>query len=255
MTTPTDICNRALSEMGTQSTIASLSESSPEAVQCALWYTTLRQQLLRMANWGFARRQVVLTELGNYADATSPYPWLYKYAYPSDCIKFRYTIAPPYPAVNPSVAPQVGVGPVGPQWGPSRACRFLIDEDVDGSGVVTKTIISNVSQAIGAYTMDVVNPDRWDSLFEGAMVAALAYRLVIPLSGNVGMRQDFAASAERMIIRAQVADGNEAVPSSDHTVDWIEARGCGYPGGYAYGQGLAGWGSWYGSNDAMNWGM
>lgn len=239
--------------MGTQTTIASLAEQSRAAVQCALWYDNQRQSLLRTAPWGFARRQQVLTLLGSYVDATSPYPFLYKYAYPSDCLKFRYILAPPS-NVAPT-GPQVSVGQPGPVcWAPSRANRYLVMVEVDpDTNISTKVIVSNVALAIGVYTADVVDTDLFDPMFESALAASLAYKLVIPLSGNVGMREQFRLSSEGSITNARVADGNEAIPTTDHVVDWMSARGVsGYAGMPGCG---ADWGSWNCSWDTMNWGM
>lgn len=191
--------------------------------------------------------------LGNLEQGTSPYPSLFKYAYPADCLKFRYTIPPPAPTGYP-VAPQVGIGGIAPLWcGPSRQYRFLVNSDVDADGHATKTLLSNVPGAIGIYTMDVTNPDMFDDLFQGALTAALSYKLVIPLAGDSGMREQFAKSAQDSILQARVVDGNEAIPSSDHSVDWITTRGVGSV--YGYGNYGSGWGDYYGFNESMNWGM
>lgn len=257
MTTPVDICNRALSEMGTQSTIASLEEESPEGVQCALWYNTIRRQLLRAATWGFARRQMSLTLIStiNTNTPAAPYPFLFKYAYPADCLKLRYLFAPPQINNTNPAEPAVDVGPSG-WWtiSPRRDWRFVINEDVDQeTGALTKTILSNVPYAVAAYTMDVTNCDRMDELFQGALTAALAYRLVIPLTGNAGMRPDFKQSALESVRIAQAADGTESITTTDHEVDWISARG---PSGpfMLGGVGGAGWGNWFAGNESLNWG-
>ncbi len=255
-----DICNRALSEIGAQSTIASLDEESQPAVYCKLWYDNIRQGLLRAATWSFARRQVVLAELGNLADATSPYPWLYKYQYPSDCLKFRYVLAPPFLVEGAITPPQVGVGIPGLlNLAPSRQNRWLINGEVDPlTGVNSTTIVSNVIQAIGVYTADVTDVNQFDTLFESALTSALSYKLCMPLSGNVGMRDSFRLQAEGSILHAQVASGNEALATTDHVVDWVAARGAPSPWALGFGNGACGldqgWGSWFGSNDAMSWG-
>lgn len=263
MTTKFDICNMALSEIGTQSTIASFVEESNEAVQCALWYDTMRKRLLRAAQWGFARRQVVLTLLGDLIpDDSSPYPYLFKYRYPSDALKIRYILCPP-PVLNNSVAPSVGL-PIGPpSWlAPSRANRFIVASEVIET-VDTKLILTNVGEindvladaggAIGVYTADVEAVGVFDELFIGALASALAYKLCIPLSGNVGMRDGFAKAAQEAIMEARAADGNEAIPSTDIRVDWMEGRGIGSPFGYGTVGGSA-WGQWWGGYDNMNWG-
>lgn len=251
------ICNQALSEIGTQSAIADLMEASAEGQQCALWYDDLRKRLLRTAQWGFARRQVVLTQLGDAQDLTAPYPYLFKYAYPSDALKIRYLLAPPVPPPTGSTNPPVvGVSVPFPFWmSPSRANRFMIASDVDSEGNSRKVILSNVCAAIAVYTADEQNPDVFDDLFSGALSSTLAYKLCMPLSGNVGQRDQFARSAQAAILEARAADGNEAIPSSDVTVDWITTRGIGSGIGAAAFTlaGGSGWGSWYNGNDNMNW--
>ncbi len=100
------ICNRALSAIGTRSQIASLEEDSEEAKQCLLIYDTTRTSLLQAAHWDFARATAYLTLLkalpgtpenptvtssNNWNPATMPAPpWLYSYGYPPDCIQVRY---------------------------------------------------------------------------------------------------------------------------------------------------------------------
>lgn len=253
----TDICNRALSAIGTQSFIASLAEQSPEAVNCALWYDNTRTSLLRAAPWAFARKQLFLTLLGKFSDGTSPYPWIFKYAYPEDCLKFRYIVQPPFPIEGAISPPQVGVGPIGPTWlRPSRQWRFLINSDIDENGNEVKTILSNVCNAIGVYTRDSDNPDMFDSQFDSALTAALAHKLVIPLSGNVGMRDGFEKSAEKSVLNAMVSNANESITSSDVQVDWIAARSVGAYGALnGYGSPGIEWGQCCSNYDSLNWSM
>lgn len=61
----TIICNLALSAIGTRSTITSLTEASAEAQTCALHYVNVRNELLRDANWNFARKQINLALLND----------------------------------------------------------------------------------------------------------------------------------------------------------------------------------------------
>lgn len=263
MTSDVSICNLALSEIGNRAQmITSLEEDSAEANQCALWYDTLRKRLLRTAPWGFCRYQTNLAQLGDLLpDNTSPFPWLYKYAHPADCLKMRYIIAPPPVNVGTAsvVAPQVGLSTPACWWqGASRANRFVIASDTDANGQRRNVVLSNVFQAIGVYNGDVTDPALFDELFVGALASALAYKIVIPLNGNVGEREQMRKSAEDAILQARVADGNEAIPRSDVQVDWIDTRGVGpYYGAYGAmgGVGPTGWGQWCGSWDSMSWGM
>lgn len=232
MTSPVDICNAALSLMGSRSTITNLNEGSAEAINCSIWYDRLRKQLLRSAPWGFARTQVLLTQLGSLAASTAPYPWAYKYSYPNDCLKLRYILP------QPSDPTQVTC------WSPSRAYRFLVANDPSG-----RVLLSNVFSAIGVYTKDEGNPAMFDPLFEGALIALLAAHLVIPLSGNANMRAQFIQLARDTITEAKVADGNEAIPTSDFTPDWIAARGAS-----SFAPAIFDLGQWYSGYDNMSWG-
>ncbi len=259
MTAPVDIVNRALSEIAARALVADLTENTPQGTQARLWYTPSRQQLLRTAPWGFARKTLALTQLGLIADVPpgSPYPFLVKYAYPSDCQKMRYILPPPVAAVSAgSVAPNVSSAFVYPWCPPSRQYRFLISND-DTVVPSRRVILSNVPGAIAVYTKDEEDPDVFDSLFTDALQATLSNRFVMPLTGNVSMKSAYAQLAQSAIVQARVADGNESIPSSDIRVDWIETRmvGGGYGWGPDFGGGASGWGQWMCSYDNMNWSM
>lgn len=246
MTTAVDICNLALSEIGTRSTIDALDEGSKESIQCALWYDRMREALLRAAPWGFARAQFPLTLLGSAATTTSPYPWSFKYAYPSDALAIRYLL-PPTPPLADVIPPQSSYSFCWP--GPSRTSRFIIAND-GAPGEHAKVILSNVETAQAVYITNEDDPDLFDPSFVLALAAALAFKLVIPLTGNVGMRTTFAQAAQDAVTSARVSDGNEAIPTTDHIPDWMAARGLG--GAYANNFSL---GNWFTPYQDINWGM
>ncbi len=260
MVAPVDIVNRALSEIGARTLISDLNEASPAGAQARLQYNATREQVLRAAHWGFARKTVTLTNLGQLLDTPpgSPYPWLEQYLYPPDCIKFRYVLAPPCPVVSDtSPAPDVSVqNPLFIPWTmPRRDWRYVVAVD-DSTTPARRVLLSNVPQAIGVYTANIQDPDLWDPLFTNALVMALANKFVQPLSGNVGLKTSYAQLAEAALTSARVADGNEAVPSTDHVVDWIAARGVygSWAGGeYVQGGGGLGWGQWNAQWDGMGW--
>lgn len=257
MTTAIDICNRALSKMGARMTITALDSSSPASAACALWYDTIRMQLLRAAPWGFSRKTVMLTSLGLATDSPNivPYPWVDMYEYPADCLKFRYVLPPPSITTTGSITPPSVGGAVFPWWGmPSRSFRYLVSQYTDATPTTVKVLLSNVVQAYGVYTSDVTDPALMDEQFIQALVSALAAELVMPLSGNVQMIPTFTQLAQGAIVAARATDGNEAIPSSDVKVDWIETRGVGplYPG---VNVNWGNYGSWYSGWDSSAWGM
>ena len=250
MTSPVDICNRALSDIGAQATITSLDDPGVEGVNCKLWYDKLRTMLLRSAHWGFARAQVGLSELGNLQAGTSAYPWQYKYQYPSDCLKVRYLLYPQVLSSASSGIPLTGDSWAGEGLMPSRANRFLIASDKDGAGANRRVILSNVQQAVGVYTADIADPYMFDPLFEDALCAALSARLILPITGNAGMKSSFEQLVLAKVTSARVADGNEALPTSDSTPDWIRTRGI----SPYFDLGIGSLGSFYGSWDQLGWG-
>ena len=255
MTTSVDICNRALSEIGTRSTISSLTDGSTEAVACSIWYDTTRKQLLRKARWGFARTQATLTQVGDlYPDNTSPFPELYAYTYPPNCLQLRYIICQPT-YVTATGGAFVNTGNWESGWGqPSRNNRFIVHLQTDGSGNQSKLVLANIYNALAIYTADVQNTEFFDELFTQALVSALAFRLVIPLSGNVGMRNEFAQAATEAILEARAADGNEAISSTDHTPDWMKTRFIGGSYGWNPYSIEGNWGMWTESCGDAAWG-
>jgi hypothetical protein len=203
MTSITDICNRALDEIGARAVIANLNEASLEATTCARHYDNCRRMLLRTAPWGFARKQANLALLGDLTSGTSPQPWQYKYQYPADCVLFRYIMSP-----------------VGLPRQPDISARFLLNyEDAN------QTILSNVSQAIGVYNADVQDPTRFDDLFQNALTLFVASKLAIPLTGNAGIKQAMEALLKDAVVQARASDANEGLTSSGHVPDWIAGRG------------------------------
>ena len=106
MTELIDIGNRALQALGSRTTMASLSESSNEAIQTNLVITQIRDELLRTAPWNCATNTAVLTYITsvpgtpeNLSPGQTTWqkgipapPWAYEYQYPVDCLRALYVI-------------------------------------------------------------------------------------------------------------------------------------------------------------------
>lgn len=247
MTSSIDLCNMALGEISAKRTINSFDDASAEAVNCKLFYTDTRQCLLRASRWGFARAQSELTLIGTLTDNTSVYPWGYKYRFPPEAAAIRYLLQGPQ-TVDAAV---VLTGDPYPFWGnPTRNNRFLVA--YDGG---EKVVLSNVTNALAVYTQDLDIPDMFDPLFRRALVASLAGRLAMPLSGSINLRNQQYAIAQAAVDEAKVADGNEAVPTTDHTPDWMLARSAGPRAGYGFpGTSPFDLGYWFEGQDALPWG-
>lgn len=116
-----DICNRALQMAAARSTITALDDGTNEANNCNLLFEEIRDQVLSMAWWNFARKtkqmnlfkaapgtpEAWFPRFSPNAQAIAPTftnlwfdwlpapPWLYAYQYPIDCIQFRYLTPQP----------------------------------------------------------------------------------------------------------------------------------------------------------------
>lgn len=284
---PADVANQALDAAGIDFTIGDLEEGTRPAQVMLRAYGQNLRQLLRAANWNWARREVDLVLL---ADATGQTPlvgsivpageFIYEYAYPIDAAKIRFI--PWHPGTNPGIpagnivpanntAPLTTATPlrVGHRIIPAK---FIIANDanyppppgqalseVQGQSPSGRVVIlCNVQNAKCIYTTTVFYPSMWDPLFREALVALLASVVALPLAKDkrfgMQMRKDNLEIAKAKIKEARVVDGNESVASSDIAVDWMRMRRSGgwgaSRGGYGDvgGQG-GGWG--YGQYDSM----
>jgi hypothetical protein len=279
--TPTDVANEALDSVGWPNVLGDIEDGSEQGAILLRKYRQCLMQLLRSANWDFARKTVPLTLL---ADATGntpnvgtavPIPWIYEYAYPTDCMKVRFVPfnyanqADMTPANNiqiPQTPLLTGVGTqalIGTRLRPSR---FVIATDfnypppqgqqtwdIQGISPQGRTVVlSNVRMASVVYTALVLYPSVWDSLFRAAFVAYLASEVAMPLWTKTDRKFGLQMRGEQInIVRAKVqearlVDGNEGFYSSDIPVDWMQSRRVG--GGWTGRNGGLG-----GNNDGV-WG-
>lgn len=250
MASPVDICNLALQQIGTQSTVSSInpSDGSPEGNACSLFYTPMLQALHRSAHWNFARRQVNLTLLraavinGVVSDNPPPTPWLYEYIYPTDCLAVRFIMPYINPADSLPVPLTTGQSAV-PVWFSGPQVPFVVSSDVNAQGAPIKVILCNMPQAQLVYTHDYTQqPNIWDAHFYTAASAYLAAWLVNPLSRNRSLWNDLFAIVKDVVGQARVSDGNEGVTTTDHLPDWMRIRGAlGASGWYFDSQCYYGW--------------
>ena len=117
--------------------------------------------------------------------------------------------------------------------GPPVRFKVIVDQigaggRPDPQGSDQRVIVTNQEQAILCYVRRVTNPDVWDDQFQQALVAALASRLVISLTGDKGLAQLKLSEANQHITMARAMDGNEGLTVNDVTPDWIRTRGISY---------------------------
>jgi len=229
MASKVDICNLALSCVGTRSTIASLNESSAEARQLKLQYPNALDAILSAAHWNFARAQKALSLLKDATLSppdTVPVPWMFEYDYPSDCVLARY------------VMPQYANGPALQPFVQGPAIPFLVSTDLDNSGNRKKVILTNEYQANLVYTTRIDDPALYDGQFIQAFANYLGALVCIPLSGDKSLMKLAYEKADKITKDARASNGNEGLTVNDHVPDWIRVRG--YAADWAYPPGSVG---------------
>lgn len=214
------IANMALDAIGTRSTIASLSESSAEAKAISRHWDNAVASVLRAAHWNFARKQIPLTLLQDGTNGGNPpTPWLYEYAYPSDCLLLRY------------LQPQIQVQPVPAPGTPSPVAavgppvRFILGTDVDTNSNPINVILTNQPQAVGIYTFRNTNINMWDELAVQALAAYLGARVCIALTGDKATMKMVFDMAVKFVTDARALNGNEGITVIDSIPDWMRVRG------------------------------
>lgn len=232
MPTDVEICNLALSAIGTKSSIASLAEVSAEAEACAIWYPIVRDRVLRKRLWGCARGTIVLTLNKELPTSPSDYlwddslpspPYRFEYEYPTDCVRARYII--PYgDQVPPASYDQFYTyGTNRPAYGVNE--RYPIKYEIASSEEGERVILTSQEDAVLIYTKQLTDPDTWDVGLQQAIISELAQRLAIPLTGREELEKSRFQLAAFDLETAAVDDANEGLDVVDPPLpDWLTAR-------------------------------
>lgn len=186
-----DICNMALSFLGMRA-VASLSEHTPEAIGAERFYGIALEQVLRDYPWKFAQRRERLALVDVPEGWTREYA--FAYAYPKNALRLHHLIEP-----------------CG-----AKSKKFQVAADE------TRTImLSDISDALGAFTAKVDDITRFDPMFVQAMARKLQALLVKPLLKN---NPSLVKEAEELyaleIARAKTADAREGEPFHDGDPEW-----------------------------------
>ena len=223
MSSEVDICNRALSALGDEATVASIDppEGSAQADHCARWYPVARDQVLQAHTWSFATRRIAL------AQVQFDYPmWQYAYAYPDDCLKLfsilppdatnDYSVGLPLPVHVPLF--ETALPPTGyvPQ-------PFEIETDADGDIIV----LTNQYQAVARYVARITDTTKFSQAFEEAVVRLLASYLAGPIikgaegrAESRGQYQIYGAA----LAEAMKSDGVQRQIRPQQVVPWMRGR-------------------------------
>lgn len=164
------ICNMALSHIGSDARVSSISppDGSVEAGHCATFYDLARTEMLEPGNWAFALKRASLSRTSN-PSAT----WSYAYTKPSDCLR-------PLRVLRPNIAVTVFTQDASAIADDSDSAPFEIEGEV---------LYTNQADAVLVYTCDVTDSTKFTPTFTSALSYALASYLAGPVvKGNEGAK-------------------------------------------------------------------
>jgi len=163
-----DLCNQVLVELGYPKRIGDIFEGAKASRVALEVFGQTRDELIDSDDWPFARRTVAMALLkgpppaGGYNPATpwtTAYPkpgWLYEYTYPADCLEFNAVIAPPQAMFDLDPQPAV----------------WRVDND-NAFDQPQKVLLTNVKNAMGVYTAQVVDISTWEPGFISILIKKL----------------------------------------------------------------------------------
>lgn len=193
MTSQADLCNMALTHCHANATIQSISEGTTESNACQTYYDMILNSMMRDHPFNFANSYELLALNG-----TAVTPWLYRYAYPTDCLRI-------IEIVNPA--------------GTQDKIKYEIYQD-GGS----KFILTNQENATLKFTETITDPNRFDASFIAAFTWILAYHISGTVTGSKEITQKCLTIAANMWSAATTNDSNEGEPDVDESAEWIVAR-------------------------------
>ena len=181
----TEIANLALSHLGVGKEIASLTETSSEARACNRFYETARDETLRAAEWGFARKVLAL----GLIEEEPTEEWGFSYTYPADCLFVRKI-----------------------QSGVRSDTRSTVISYELSYGTAATVIFTDQEDAIAEYTVKVTDVARFPVDFTTAVSYRLAYLAaprVLSISNVAKIQADVLSKWREELAVATAAAYNE----------------------------------------------
>lgn len=192
MTTETEICNLALSEIGARQLVDFDTDTTEEARACRLHYAQTRDALLRRHQWNFALTRADLDEAADEPISD----WDTAWELPADCVR---VISLPSDT------------PYKPHQEFAVEGRLVL---VRGLDAVTLLYVSSAAPIAD-----------WDPLFIDAMALSLAIKLAKSIAHDVAMAQAAAATLAQLALPAAfTADARETLSNENHGPAWRRAK-------------------------------
>jgi hypothetical protein len=210
-----DICNVALSAVGADAVVTSISppDGSVEAGHCARFYPLARKLMIETGPCVFALKRAELAEVDNASEV-----WSYAYVLPADCIKpLRVLRALDFPYTNASI---YEIDKVLTSFEPNEqgGAEYQIEGQV---------LYTHEPEAVLIYRRDVTDTTKFTPTTVLALGTLLGSFLAGPIvKGMDGVRlaQALRNQATELMAQAGVLDANSSTERHEPMPSSIRAR-------------------------------
>lgn len=171
MASVVQICNMALSHLGSEARVSSISppDGSVEAGHCATFYDLARTELIEPGNWNFTLRREALA-----LEANPSTVWAYAYALPSDCLRALRILKK---------------GSALTMFNQDAYTYIPNDRDTAVFDIEGDLLFTNEEDAVLVYARDVIDTTKYSATFTAALSYLLAGYLAGPIvKGNEGAK-------------------------------------------------------------------
>jgi len=177
-----------------------LTDTSPEANQCNLWYDVSRIEMLEGFDWSFARKYFTMAKHAN----DEPTGWGFRYIKPVDMVVARFIAQP--------------------LWWERDPIPFATLPSEDGT---EDTIVTDQDDAELIYTFDQIDENRYSRLFATTLSYLLATKLTFSTTGKQSRTKTNADFFNFYLLNAMNQDWNKARRPKAREAEWSRDRGVG----------------------------
>lgn len=179
-----EIANNALIMLGAN-TITALSDNTKEARLCNLRYNPSRKAVLRSYPWNFAKKRAIL----NTSVATPTFGFTYTYDLPAGFIR------------------SINVDAGGADY------RFEFNK-----------LITDATEVELQYIYDADDTTKFDSMFDEALAAYLAWNISYSLTQNEQLKDMMWKTYYGLVKLGRFVNAAENPPGAIEALEWVESR-------------------------------
>jgi hypothetical protein len=195
MATQLNIVNKALGHIAI-APITSMSENSPAAILASSIWETCRQEVLKGHDWSFATQ---ISTLATASYTIVAQDWIYAYQYPTDALEVWHVY---YTAQDK---------------------RQDFRRVYDPNSKLT-VLLSNTSNAIAEYTVDITDTTLYDANFVSVLAYFLAANMAKPLTGDQALADGLLKIYNAYVSDAERMSSYEAGGPTEPRSAFVDAR-------------------------------